>query len=215
MPTATEILQTLTRVSHEQALLAITWHALIALLVIGIVLGWRPTKKLGATTLSIPLLSVSIIAWLYKNPFNGSVFLLLAVILLVIGVRRPAEKVDPPPVWALVGGALLVVFGWVYPHFLAGGTWLQYLYRAPTGLIPCPTLSFTIGFALLANGFSSRAWSVSLGVVGLFYGLTGVVSLGVRIDLFLLCGAVLLLILAFTPRFSALSAAGRGQKAAA
>ena len=209
MPSRAEILQTLGLVSNEQAILAIIWHVLIAIAVIGIFLGWRPSKKLGATALSIPLISVSVIAWVYKNPFNGLVFLLLAVILFIIGLRRPSEKVDAPPVWASVAGALLVVFGWVYPHFLMGGTWLKYLYRAPTGLIPCPTLCLVIGLALLANGFSSRAWSVCLGIVGVFYGLTGVFSLGVTIDVVLLLGALSLLILAFTVRFSALSRVGR------
>jgi len=215
MPTRAEILQTIGLVSNEQAILAIIWHALIAIVVIGLALGWRPSKKVGAAALSIPLFSVGILAWLYKNPFNGSVFLLFAMILLIIGLRRPAERVDLPPVWASVAGVALVIFGWIYPHFLSGGTWLKYLYRAPTGLIPCPTLTFTIGLALLANGFSSRAYSVSLGILGLFYGLTGVLSLGVYIDLVLLFGTILLLILAFTPRFSALSRIGRGQSAAA
>lgn len=211
MPTPTEILKTLASISNDQVVLAMIWHALIAMAVIGIVLGWRPSKKAGATALSMPFLSVSIIAWLYRNPFNGSVFFLLAIILIVTGLRRPSERVDAPPVWASVSGVLMIIFGWIYPHFLAGGTWLRYLYASPAGLIPCPTLSFTLGFALLANGFSSRAVSVSLGIVGLFYGLTGLFSLGVQIDLVLLCGAISLLILAFTPRFSALSRARRGR----
>jgi len=215
MPSRAEILQTLGLVSNEQAILAIIWHILAAVAVIAILFGWRPSKKLGAAALSIPPLSVSVIAWIYKNPFNGLVFLLLAVILAVIGLRRPSEKVDVAPVWARVAGVGLVIIGWVYPHFLTGGTWLKFLYRAPTGLIPCATLSLTIGFALLANGFSSRAWSIILGAVGLFYGLTGVFSLKVTIDLVLLAGAIALLVLTFTPRFSAFSAAGRKQKAAA
>jgi hypothetical protein len=214
MPTPAEILQNLARVSREQAALAVIWHILIVIAVFGIIFGWRPSKKLGATVLSVPLLSVSILAWLYQNPFNGSSFLLFALILFVLGLRRPSDKVDAPPAWAAVAGVVLALFGWVYPHFLTGGSWLRYLYRAPTGLIPCPTLSLVIGLALLANGFSSRAWSLCLGVVGVFYGLFGAFRLGVRIDLVLLFGAIALLVLAFTPRYSALSKAGREQSAA-
>jgi len=214
MPSRAEILQTLGLVSNEQAILAVIWHVLLGIAAIGFLFGWRPSKKLGGMALSIPLLSVSVIAWLYKNPFNGLVFLIFAAVLFIIGLRRPSEKVDAPPVWAKVAGVVLVIFGWVYPHFLTGGSWLRYLYRAPTGLIPCPTLCLVIGLALLANGFSSRAWSICLGIVGVFYGLTGVFSLGVTIDVVLLLGALSLLILAFTPRFAALSKPGRISAAA-
>jgi len=202
MPTPTQILQALAAIANEQLFLAISWHALIGLTVIGIVLGWRPTKKAGAAALALPLLSVSALAWAYKNPFNGIVFLLSAMAVIAIGLRRPQEKVDPAPVWASVAGAVMIIFGWVYPHFLEGGPWLRYLYAAPSGLIPCPTLSFVIGFALLANGFSSRSLSITLGAIGVFYALFGALRLGVRIDLVLLLGAVALFILALSPRFS-------------
>ena len=92
-------------------------------------------------------------------------------------------------------GSFLILFGWVYPHFLGTGSWLRYLYAAPAGLIPCPTLSFTIGFALLANGFSSRGYATVLGLLGLFYGLFGTFRLGVRIDLVLVIGSLALLTL--------------------
>ena len=202
MPTPTEILQTLAAIANEQAALAITWHVLIAVTAIGILASWRPTKK-GAAVVSIPLLSVSILAWAYKNPFNGLVFLLFAIAFVVIGLRRPSETVDRAPGWAAIAGLILILFGWVYPHFLGAGSWLRYLYKAPAGLIPCPTLSLVTGFALLANGFSSRAYSVTLGMLGLFYALFGAFRLGVRTDLVLGLGAAALLVLALTLGFSA------------
>ena len=69
--------------------------------------------------------------------------------------------------------------------------------------LTCPTLSFVIGFALLASGFSSRILSITLGAIGLFYALFGAFRLGVRIDLILLLGAASLLVLALSPRLSA------------
>jgi hypothetical protein len=118
MPTPTEILQVLAKISNQQFKLAIFWHALIAITVIGIFLGWRPTKKAGAMALALPLLSVSVLAWAYKNPFNGAVFLLAAIAVLAFGLHQPSEKVDRAPVWATVAGAVMIIFGWVYPHFL-------------------------------------------------------------------------------------------------
>ncbi len=203
MPTPTQILQTLAAISTEQVMLAVTWHVLIALTAVGIFLGWRPTKKTAAVALAIPLLSVSILAWTYKNPFNGLVFLVFAIAFIAVGLRRPSEKVDPAPVWAAVTGAVMIIFGWIYPHFLEGGPWFKYFYAAPTGLIPCPTLSVAIGFALLANGFSSRFYSVTLGILGLFYAVFGALRLGVRIDIVVGLGALVLLTLAFLPGFGA------------
>jgi hypothetical protein len=203
MPTPTEILQVLAAISNQQLKPAIFWHAVMAITVIGIVIGWRPIRKAGAMALALPFLSVSIMAWAYRNPFNGAVFLLAAIAVLAFGLRQAAEKVDRAPVWATVAGSLMIVFGWVYPHFLEGGSWLRYLYESPAGLIPCPTLSVVTGFALLANGFSSRALSVMLGMLGLFYALFGAFRLGVRIDLILMLGAAALLTLALRPGFSA------------
>ena len=115
----------------------------------------------------------------------------------------PAGSVRIAPPALRVAGILLIAFGWVYPHFLQGGSWLQYLYKSPAGLIPCPTLSFVIGFTLLANGFSSRGLSIFLGALGLFYAVFGAFRLGVRLDLILMLGAAALLTLALRPDFSA------------
>jgi hypothetical protein len=193
MPNPSDILEGLALIADEMAFLAILWHAMAAVVLVGIIFGWRPSRRLGATLSAVPLLSVGILAWIYKNPFNGAVFLLFAVILAVIGLRMPKERVQKPQAWGFIFGALLILFGWIYPHFSGGGTWLRYLYAAPTGLIPCPTLSLTIGFAMLAKGFSSRAWSTLLAVIGIFYGLFGAFRLGVHIDFFLFVGALLLL----------------------
>jgi len=98
----------------------------------------------------------------------------------------------PAPLWSFAFGVIMIAFAWVYPHFVPGSSWLKYLYAAPTGLIPCPTLSLVVGFALLTRGFSSRAWTLTLVIIGLFYGLFGALRLGVRIDFLLLIGTLLL-----------------------
>jgi len=195
MPTPNEILQSLALISNGQQFLAIFWHALLTALIAALLFGWRPTQRLGAMALALPLLSVSALAWLYGNPFNGAVFLLAAIGLGVLGSRRPPARVEPAPAWASAIGAAMVAFGWIYPHFLESASWAEYFYRAPTGLIPCPTLSVVIGFALLAKGFSSRPWSIGLAILGIFYSLVGAFRLGVVIDIGLLIGAVALLAL--------------------
>jgi hypothetical protein len=200
MPTPADILKGLASIANDMVGLAIIWHILVAVVIIGIILGWRPSRKLGAGLLAIPLLSVSILAWVYNNRFNGVVFLLFAIDLAIIGLRMPAGKIQKARLWGIIFGFLMILFSWIYPHFLENGTWLKYLYAAPTGLIPCPTLSLTIGFALLANGFSSRAWSIFLAVIGIFYGLFGALRLGVHLDFILSAGALLLVIQTFTTK---------------
>ncbi|PLW83854.1 hypothetical protein CWI75_00380 [Kineobactrum sediminis] len=84
----------------------------------------------------------------------------------------------------------MIGFGWLYPHFLDNTTSLVYLYAAPTGLIPCPTLSIVIGFTLILGGLGSRSWCLVLAMMGLFYGVFGAARLGVRIDGVLILGAL-------------------------
>jgi apolipoprotein N-acyltransferase len=197
MPTPSDIIEGLSAIVKNFKWIAIAWHILFAVVVVLFFTGWRPKRKFAAFALSVPLLSVSVLAWIKNNPFSGIVFLLFAVLLAVVGLRLPDEKVQRGVPWAFGIGILMIIFGWIYPHFLESGKWFEYLYAAPTGLIPCPTLSITIGFALLANGLSSRLWSFLLAFIGLFYGLFGVIRLGVHLDVGVLIGSLALVLLAF------------------
>jgi hypothetical protein len=93
----------------------------------------------------------------------------------------------------VVPGLVLFTFGWLYPHFLETNSLVPYLYAAPTGLVPCPTLSIIIGSTLVVDGLSSRAWCITLGAAGIFYGVFGVLRLGVTIDGLLMLGALVLI----------------------
>ena len=99
-----------------------------------------------------------------------------------------------------VVGILMIAFAWLYPHFLDPRSPMIYVVGAPTGLIPCPTLSLLIGFTLLAGGFGSRAWNLLVAAAGLFYGVFGVARLGVRLDVALAAGGLCLLVLSRSPR---------------
>ena len=96
----------------------------------------------------------------------------------------------------------MIAFAWIYPHFLEGLSPGTSLWAAPMGVIPCPTLSLVIGFALLFDGFGSRSWSLILAGVGLFYGLFGAARLGVVLDVVLVGGASALLVRTLLPHSS-------------
>jgi len=192
MPTAEQILQGLGTIANAARPLAIAWHVVLAATAIALLAGWRPSRRLTGSLLALPLISVAALARSYGNPFNVLVVGVVAVLLLILAQRLGGEPVSRSAGWAWWVGLVLVAFGWVYPHFLEDSAPWAYLYAAPFGLVPCPTFSAVTGFALMAGGLRSRAWSGVLTVGGIFYGLFGALRLGVRIDAVLIGGAVAL-----------------------
>lgn len=202
MPEPGEILAGLGLVANRFAAAAVIWHVLLAAAFVLLLAGLRPSRRLGAL-LPLPLLlSVAVLALAHRNPFNGIVFLVFTAVLGAIAVNLPAAKARVSDGWAIGAGIALTLFGSFYPHFLAGGGWSRYLYAAPVGLIPCPTLSVTLGLTLIMGGFGSRAYSLCLAGLGLFYGLFGAFRLGVGIDIVLVGGATTLLVQAIHPSSS-------------
>ena len=194
MPSNDQILASLKAIVNSWQIAAVLWHLYFAIIVAGLISGARLLKRDFGILLALPLLSVGIIAWFSANPFNGIVFALLGVLLIYFSIKMPPEQIDIAPAWPLLPGILMVIFGWIYPHFLETTSWWSYLYAAPTGLIPCPTLSIVIGFTLIVNKLGSPGYSITLGAAGLLYGLLGVFKLGVTIDWILLIGTILILV---------------------
>ena len=193
MPSSEAVLSGVTAIANQWQSLAITWHVLFAALLLALLGGWRPSNRLAGALLAAPFLSVSVLAWISGNPFNGAVFVVFALLLLSRASRLSSGPVHFAPPLAFVPGALLVAFGWVYPHFLVTDRWTTYTYAAPLGLIPCPTLAAVIGLTLVLSFLRSRPWSVTLAIAGLLYGVIGVFWLGVALDYVLLAGAIGLL----------------------
>jgi len=162
------------------------------MLVISLVSGWRPTERLLAVLITLPLVSVSVLAWSAGNAFNGVIFAALALMLLRWVPHLRPQRVRFDSAWQVVAGATMVAFGWVYPHFLTTDSWVAYAYAAPLGLVPCATLSAAIGIAWMASPLRSGTWAAILASAGLLYGLLGVFYLNVHIDLVLLGGSLAL-----------------------
>jgi len=204
MPAPGEILDSLAAIANRAYVLAIAWHIAIAFAVAALANGWRPTNQAARVALAAPIASVAALAFAFGNPFNGVVFTAATIALVAIGAGGDTRPVSTgTPVTTLVGIAM-IVFGWVYPHFLAAPP-AAYIYAAPVGLVPCPTLSAAIGFAVLGNGLGRRAWSGVLAGLGLFYGVFGALRLGVHLDVGLLVGAATLAGLAMRRRVAAIA----------
>jgi hypothetical protein len=192
MPTSAEITSQASRIASDGIVLAMAWHVAVIAAFIALGSGWRPTRRTAGILLSSLAASVGVVAWLAGNPFNGSVFCALAVVQLVVALRLTPGRIERGPGWAVIGGTLCLLFGVGYPHFLAGHSLALYVVAAPIGLIPCPTLAVLLGFTLIAGGLGSVAWSSILLVAATFYGLFGILKLGVLLDAGLLAGAAAL-----------------------
>jgi len=194
MPSAEWIVAAAAGIATRWLVLAVVWHVYLAGILVALSRHAPRSSRVLATLLIAPVVSVSGLAWFSGNPFNGAVFAALALLMSGLARRltpaRPVVSSTP----SLVSGAALVAYAWTYPHFLAPMPWTTYLVAAPFGLLPCPTLAAVIGITLMVRTLQQRAWSLTVGAAGLIYGLIGIVSLGVTLDMGLLAGAVALII---------------------
>ena len=87
MPNAAEILESLATISERWQALAVLWHIYFGLLAAAAIFGWRPPGRLAGTLLIPPIASVSVLAWMQGNPFNGALTGMLCVALVLL-LRR-------------------------------------------------------------------------------------------------------------------------------
>lgn len=192
MPSPEQILTSLQSIANEYIELAIAWHLVFAFVITMVALvGWRPTRRLGGALLAAPFASVSALAAGEGLAFNGIVFAVLAVASIGYAMRLAREQYPPPPRWQTYAGYAVLAFGLLYPHFVAVGNPIAYVMTAPVGLIPCPTLAAVIGLVMVI-GAPSRLHGWMLVVAALFYGVFGVLRLGVWLDVGLLIAGALL-----------------------
>ena len=192
MPSPDALLIELETIANDWRWLAMAWHLLFAGLFVALFAGWRPRASLLGHVLVTPLLSVSLVAWLSGNPFNGAMFALLAAALLwSLASFSHTSMTFMPSAWLAAGGAV-AVFGWTYPHFASTESWMTYLYASPFGILPCPTLAVVIGVTLMGRHQIAVRWQAVLIVAGLLYGAIGVFRLGVVLDWGLLLASLAL-----------------------
>lgn len=188
MPSSSEILRNLALLSNSYIWLAVIWH--LAVFAVLARKGWRPQQRYAAQLLLLPLLSVSVLAWMHGNPFNGLMFLGLILVFGLISFQLSHRPVTLTRKWTFPLGVGVLLYALVYPHFLETDSALVYFIAAPLGVVPCPTLSLVLGFGLIFSGFHSRLWSATAAAVGLFYALFGMLRLGVWLDVGLLIASL-------------------------
>ena len=192
MPSPDALLAELGAIANDWRWLAITWHLLFGGLFFTLFAGWRPQARLLGCVLAAALLSVGAVAWLSGNPFNGTMFAALGASLVWSAMRfRSMSVTFARSRWVGAGGGL-ILFGWIYPHFVRTESWLTYLYASPFGVLPCPTLAVVIGMTLIFRHLSATSWQAVIMAAGLLYGAVGVFRLGVALDWGLLLASAML-----------------------
>src|SRR5688572_708636 len=82
MPSSAAILEGLTNIANEWRTVALGWHLVFAIVALIVLSGGRPSTRLVALLLAAPVISVGALAWQSGNPFNGTVFAILALALV-------------------------------------------------------------------------------------------------------------------------------------
>jgi hypothetical protein len=195
MPTTSEILGVLTAIANDYIFVAIGLHILIYISAIAFAAtGAKLTNRTSIWLLSLLPVLVALFSWLGNNPFNGILFSLLALSLILKSTDSSGEKVRIATLPFTLAGIVMLLFGLWYPHFVIVDAFWLYLIASPTGLIPCPTLSVMIGLALIFGGFRSNPLRLLLLIYGFFYSLFGMFKLGVYLDVVLLAGTIVFFI---------------------
>ncbi len=199
MPDRSAILAVSEGIARDAFWLAVAWHVLVGASLLYLFLRRRIRTRTAATLLMAPIASVSLVSLTHDSPFNGLLLLFVAAIGAALALRLPDGLTSGGPRWARALGGLLVVLAWTYPHFSTGRGWTASLYGAPMGVLPCPTLALVVGLTLVGGTLRARAFSTFVGIAGAFYGVYGVLKLGVAIDMGLVAGAAALVVLAWLP----------------
>jgi hypothetical protein len=195
-----EIFSELSPLANQWQLFAILWHLYFAALAVALAAGLRPSKRVSSILLVLPLFAVSVLAWFSYLGVDGVLTGLTAIVLFWIAIHLPHERVHIAASWFVSFAILLFISGWANPYFLPADAQVTYFNGVPTAFVPSPTISAIIALSLLVNGLESRSWSIVLGGVGLFYGVFGVLCLGMPLDLFLITGALLSIFLLYLPK---------------
>ncbi len=189
MATPHEILAGMSEIANHGLAFAVAWHVVIGAALIATTQGWRPSPRMCGALLLVPFVSVAMFGWAIGDLLNAVLFSLATGVLTLIGWRSSRAEM-PRSLWATALGGVLVLFAWVYPHFLHSGSALAYLVASPMGLIPAPSLALVIGFSLLGYCPAGRGWSLTVAGFSLFYAVFGALRLGLMIDLVLVLGAL-------------------------
>ena len=184
---AREILNYLEMLANHSLWVNFSMHILVLVALFAI---FSKTKEnlrrwIFQAVVSILLLSVTINALVFGNPFHAVTFGILTLTSLVqLFVRKETIQItDSKGIMAI---ALFFIFmGLWYPEFVDKNALLLLLVSA-VGVIPCPTLLTTIGLLTLIMPSVNKFQYLITIIMGIVYGAIGVFVFKVYLDITLL-----------------------------
>lgn len=193
MPSADLILANLHTSANQWWPVAALWHVYVVAVAAYLYIRRPVELRILRLLFALPLASVGVIAWMTGDFFNAISMALVFTLLIALGLGASAGRVRRGRALPLCLGVSLIALGWAYPHFLDAGA-DAYLYAAPLGVLPCPTLAMLVGVSLVLHAPSSSIYPWVLAGVAASYGLFGALYLGVIIDAWLVAGALFLVV---------------------
>jgi len=184
---AQEILNYLKILANYSLWVNFAMHILVFMTLFAIFSKTKETLRrlIVQAVVSILLLSVTIHAFVFGNPFHAVTFGILALTSLVqLFVRKDTIQItDSKRIMAI---ALFFIFmGLWYPEFVDKNA-LLLLVVSPLGVIPCPTLITTIGLLTLIMPSVNKFQYLITIIMGIVYGVIGVFVFKVYLDITLL-----------------------------
>jgi hypothetical protein len=102
-----EIIAGLQAIVNNNVLIATLWYIAIYGLIISLLFNRNPSNKLMAILFCLPIVSVSVLAWFSGNPFNGSLFAVLAILIIIFGLKASSQPVTLFDItWGYRGGSI-------------------------------------------------------------------------------------------------------------
>lgn len=94
---------------------------------------------------------------------------------------------------SLLFGAIGLLFGFWYLHWVEAPIYLNALLYSPLGVINCPTMVAICGFLCLTNKPRSSILEIVVALITLYFGFFGVLRLGAYVDVSLIVCALFLI----------------------
>jgi hypothetical protein len=88
----------LTLAANRAVGLAMAWHFAIAVGIVALLLGVRPTRRAARVLLAVAIVSAAVVALGIGNPFNGTLLGVLGLALVLLALRLSSRPVELGPV---------------------------------------------------------------------------------------------------------------------
>ena len=170
-------------------------HAVFfAIMALGLVISKMRTV-LFSSFIAFLSLSATVVSVLYAILPNIIIFALFFVLILRAHFTR---KLNFPRVRIarldLFFGAVGLVFGFWYLHWVQSPVWLNALLFSPLGAVNCPTMLTVCGFLCLSQEPRSTALEATVALITLYFGFFGLFRLGAYVDIALIVCALFLIV---------------------